>query len=92
MSPNVIGEDAAVHGQDIQQFQINNPPPPLYEAHFNDPTILESLEVLGGFCREYPMAAGVNIQQFPQQQANGCEIMECVPSYETAVSMLINET
>ena len=90
MSPTVVGEDAAVHGKDIQLFQRNKSPPPPYGAHVRDSTILESSEV--SLDSGQPMAAGVNIGRHPLEQAYGCQVLGSVPSYEAGVCMMVSGT
>jgi hypothetical protein len=90
MSPNVVGQDSAVHGQDIQQFQRNKIPPPPYGAHVSDSTIFDSSEVSGTDGCGHRTVAEVNIGRLPHEQAYGCEVLESVPSYETAVCMMIS--
>jgi hypothetical protein len=45
MTPCVIGENGFIHGQDIQQLQGNDHPPPAYNDHLSDLIILTAANV-----------------------------------------------
>lgn len=69
MSPQVIGKDGAVHGQNLQRFQGKSTPPPPYGAHISDSAIQETVEGPGDNGREYQMATGVNPGLPPREHA-----------------------
>lgn len=88
MSPQVIGKDGAVHGQNLQRFQGKNTPPPPYGAHISDSAIQETVEGPGDNGREYQMATGVNPGLPPREHASGCQVLANLPRYERVVCMV----
>lgn len=57
MTPDTIGDDAVVYGQDIQSLQEKENPPPSYGNHLCDPVFVE--------CPGYSRAPGVCMEQGP---------------------------
>ncbi|KAJ5122591.1 uncharacterized protein N7443_002694 [Penicillium atrosanguineum] len=88
MSPDVVGENGAVHGQDIEQSQSKNIPPPPYGAHTMDLAVQDSLEGRGDSVYGNQTTTGINIGQLPDEQNHTCQVLENVPSYESDVCMV----
>ena len=79
MTPNVIGEDGSVHGQDIQHIQGNQSPPPAYGDRFSDLilAIATSLDACG-----QSMQAELNSARSAGEQSGSIHATEPAPRYE----------
>jgi hypothetical protein len=79
MTPNVIGEDASVHGQDIQYTQGNQSPPPAYGDRFSDliVAVATQLDNCG-----HPMLADVDSARSSSEQSARIHATQPAPRYE----------
>ncbi|KAK4869124.1 hypothetical protein LT330_006124 [Penicillium expansum] len=82
MTPNVIGENASIHGQDIQLLQGSQSPPPAYRDRFADLIVSAATQL---DCCEHPMLAEFNSARSSSEQTASIHIMEPAPRYEEVV-------
>lgn len=82
MTPNVIGDHASIHGQDIQFMQGSQSPPPAYSDRFSD--LIVSAATHLNLC-EQPVLAEINSARSPSEQSASIHIMEPAPRYEQVV-------
>ncbi|CAG8909909.1 unnamed protein product [Penicillium egyptiacum] len=82
MTPNVIGDDASVHGQDMQHIQGSQSPPPAYSDRFSDLIVAVGTQMdLHG----PPMLVEINSARSSSEQSASIHAMEPVPRYEEVV-------
>lgn len=79
MTPNVIGEDASVHGQDIQHIQGNQSPPPAYGDRFSDSIVAVATEA--NLCG-HPTIADIESTRSSTQQSTSIHATQPAPRYE----------
>lgn len=82
MTPNVVGENASIHGQDIQLMQGSQSPPPAYSDRFSDLMVLAATQL--DLC-EHSMLAGINSARSSSEQSASIHTMEPAPRYEEVV-------
>ncbi|CAG7939626.1 unnamed protein product [Penicillium nalgiovense] len=82
MAPNVIGEDASVHGQDIQHIQGNQSPPPAYGDRFSDLVVAVATQLN---LRGQPMLAEIDSARPSSEQSASINATEPAPRYEEVV-------
>ncbi|KGO78343.1 hypothetical protein PITC_059560 [Penicillium italicum] len=82
MTPNPIGENESIHGQDIQLFQESQCPPPAYSDRFSDLIVSAATQL--DLC-EHPMLAEINSTCSSSEQSAIVHPMEPAPRYEQAV-------
>ncbi|CAG8098962.1 unnamed protein product [Penicillium nalgiovense] len=82
MAPNVIGEDASVHGQDIQHIQGNQSPPPAYGDRFSDLVVAVATQLN---LRGQPMLAEIDSARPSSEQSASIYATEPAPRYEEVV-------
>ncbi|KAJ5966894.1 hypothetical protein N7501_003142 [Penicillium viridicatum] len=81
MTPNAIGDNASIHGQDIQLMQGSQSPPPAYSDRFSD-LIVSATQL--NLC-EQPMLAEINSARSSSEQSASIHTMEPAPRYEQVV-------
>ncbi|OQD69631.1 hypothetical protein PENPOL_c002G02279 [Penicillium polonicum] len=82
MTPNAIGDNASIHGQDIQLMQGSQSPPPAYSDHFSDLIVSAATQL--NIC-EQPMMAEINSARSSSEQSASIHTMEPAPRYEQVV-------
>ncbi|KAJ6186544.1 hypothetical protein N7519_007845 [Penicillium mononematosum] len=79
MTPNVIGEDASVHGQDIQHIQGNQSPPPAYGDRFSDSIVAVATQL--NLCG-HPTIAEIDSARSSNEQSASIHATQPAPRYE----------
>ncbi|CRL24674.1 Arrestin-like, N-terminal [Penicillium camemberti] len=82
MTPNVIGDNASIHGQDIQLMQGSQSPPPAYSDRFSDLIVSAATQL--NIC-EQPRLAEINSARSSSEQSAGIYTMDPAPRYEQVV-------
>ncbi|KAJ5209985.1 hypothetical protein N7491_009796 [Penicillium cf. griseofulvum] len=82
ITPNVIGENATIRGQDFQHMQGSQSPPPPYKDHFSDLIVSAATQLNN--C-EHPMLVEINSARFSSEQSDGIHTMDPAPRYEQVV-------
>ena len=82
MSPHVIGEDASVRGQDIQQMQGSRSPPPAYSDHFSDLVVPTATDIA---LFEHPMLTEISPTRSSSEQSTFVLAVPPAPRYEQVV-------
>ncbi|CAI7590874.1 unnamed protein product [Penicillium glandicola] len=82
MTPNFIGENAFIRGQDIQHMQGSRSPPLAYSDRFSD-LILSAASQLD--CCEHLMLAEINSARSSSEQSASIHTMGPAPRYEEVV-------
>ena len=79
MTSNMIGEDATIHGQDIQLMHESQGPPPAYSDRLSDLIVSAATQL--NLC-EHPMVAQVNSACTSSEYGATIHTMEPAPRYE----------
>ena len=79
MTPNMIGEDATIHGQDIQLMYGSQSPPPAYGDRLSDLIVSAATQL--NLC-EHPMSAQINSACTLSEHSASIHTMEPAPRYE----------
>ncbi|CAI7665232.1 unnamed protein product [Penicillium viridicatum] len=82
MTPNAIGDNASIHGQDIQLMQGSQSPPPAYSDRFSDLIVSAATQL--NFC-EQRMLAEINSARSSSEHSASIHTMDPAPRYEQVV-------
>ncbi|KAJ5817245.1 hypothetical protein N7447_009478 [Penicillium robsamsonii] len=84
MTPHVIGQNAFIRGEDIQQMPGSQSPPPAYSERFSDLMISTAaqLDICG-----HPMLAEINSARSSSEQSATTHTTESSPRYEVVYSV-----